>query len=71
MEERLRAIEIAQAVQQEKIDTLTASVVRLTTTIEELTAALNKTKGGWVVVLSVAALVGFIINFIQGFFNRV
>ena len=62
VEDRVRALEIAQAVTDEKIDRLTAAVEANTKAQEEVARVLNRTKGAWAVILTLGVILTFIVD---------
>lgn len=69
MEDRVRLLEITQAVQAEKIDRLTEAVEANTAAVTELTKIVSASKGGWLVLAGMAGVIGFILNLIVAWFG--
>lgn len=69
MEDRIRDLEIVQAGFKVELAGLQKSMDENTVAVTGLTAAMNKGKGAWAILLLVGTIIGFVINFIAGFFQ--
>lgn len=71
MEDRIRALEITQAVQDEKILRLTETIETNTAALETLNETLAKFKGAWGAVLIISCFIGFITSSLADFIQKV
>lgn len=72
VEDRIRELEIAKAVQQERLDALTEAVRANTVALAQLTAVMNQGRGAWWAIVAASAGVSFVTTMfvgIMGFFK--
>lgn len=70
VEERVRDLEINQEGFRVQIVGFEKALAANTEAVTELTAAMNKGKGAWAILILVGTIIGFVINFIAGFFQN-
>lgn len=69
VEDRIRELEIAKAVQQERLDALTEAVRANTAALSDLTAVMNQSKGAWWAIVIASGVVSFATTMIVGFLD--
>lgn len=66
-EDRLREVEIDNAVLKSQVNVLTNALDENTQAVKLLTEAVSQGKGAWVAIAAVAGVLAFIINLIVSF----
>jgi hypothetical protein len=69
MEERLRKLEITQALQDERIIHLTTAVEANTVAVNNLAHLVSTSKGAWLVVTGLAGIVAFFVTIVVAIFT--
>lgn len=69
VEDRVRDLEITQEGFRVELEGLKKAMDANTEAVTGLTAAMNKGKGAWAILLLVGTILGFLINLIAGFFQ--
>lgn len=71
MEDRIRALEITQAVQDEKILKLTEAIQTNTESMNTLNETLARFKGAWGAILIISCFIGFVTSSLADFVQKV
>jgi uncharacterized membrane protein len=66
MDDRIRALETVQAVQEYKLDALTKAVEANTVAVLELTSLVAQSKGAWLAVGGISSVIAFLVSFFYG-----